>query len=366
MTGDRIAEVVGVARSPVDGAGVLAGAVGAVRTALSDAGVSGSAVGGLLASGPSAIDLADAMCLELSWRTTESDRGSVGAALVGAVDAAASGRSGYVVGVEAFAAAPRERWTDRFGSATPVGGWAGWHAPYGANAGVVTAAIAARAYVERYGLTRTELAQIALVASANAGRGLRLRDYLSARMVADPLCVHDWAEDVGGAAAVVLGAPGSGRGSGPGAIGVAGAGSAYAASPLEEQEAVRPDGVFERAASELLVRSGVEACEVDAVLVGDEDSFAVLTWLEALGFCGRGQAGGFVATGRRISRDGPVPVNPHGGHLGLGRRPDLDLLVEAVSQLRGAAGSAQLRGPPRVAVVGLGGPSAAGCLLLRR
>ncbi|MFF0815751.1 hypothetical protein ACFYVR_11455 [Rhodococcus sp. NPDC003318] len=365
MSGGRRVEVTGVARTPVRDAGVLEAAVAAVRAALRDAGVPGSEVDGVLASGPSAVDVADALGFELSWRVDESDREAVGAALVGAVDVVAAGRVRHLVCVEAFRAAPRTRRPGRFGPAAPVGGRASWHAPYGADDGVVVAALAARAYTERYGLTRAELAQIALVASANTGGGLRLRDYLTAPMVADPLCVYDRAAQAGGAAAVVLGAPevtdDRGR-----SIEIAGVGAAYAVSPLWEQESARSDGPVERAGAGLLARSGHTDRDVDVVLLGDEYASAVLPWLEAFGFCGPGLAGGFVATGRRISRDGPVPVNPHGGHLGLGRRPDLDLMVEAVQQVRGEAGASQLPGPRRVAVVGLAGPTAAGCVLLRR
>lgn len=352
--------VAGVGRAPSGRAGNLAAAVDAVRSALADAGTPGSAVDGLLACGLEVVDVADALGLELSWRAQEPDRHSVGVALAQAVDATAAARIGHLVCVESCAPAPVGPVTaDWFGPGVAVAGAAAWRAPYGADGALVGTALAARAYIERYGLTRTELAQVALVASANGGGDLRLRDYLSAPMLADPLCVHDRARSVGGAAAVVF-APGGAAGSR--VVAVDGAAAAYATGPLPELGAV---GVTARAGAALWTRTRATVDDVDLALLGDEFTFPVLEWLEALGCCGVGDAGGFVATGAAIARDGPFPVNPHGGHLGKGRGPDLDLVVEAVTQLRGEA-TAQLPGSPRVAVVGLAGPAAAGCLLLRR
>lgn len=45
------------------------------------------------------------------------------------------------------------------------------------------------------------------------------------------------------------------------------------------------------------------------------DGFSIITmcWLEALGFCGRGESGPFVADGARIALDGDLPLNTNGG-----------------------------------------------------
>ncbi|MGW6695438.1 thiolase C-terminal domain-containing protein [Rhodococcus sp. NPDC054953] len=354
--------VTGAGRVRVGAGGVAGAAVTAALAALTDAGMPRTEVTGLLAIGCDAVDVADALGLELLWRAQENDTSVVGAGLVQAVDAVAAGRTGTVVCVEALAPDPaRARAVDRFGPAAAVAGRAGWHAPYGADGALVGVALAARAYIERYGLTRTELAQVAMVASANVGGGLRLRDYLAAPMLVDPLCLHDRARPAGGAAAIVLST--RTRDASP-RIRVDGVGAAYAAGPLPEQDAT--DGVAERAAAAMWADLSGAPTDPDVALIGDEFSVAVLWWLEALGRCDAGAAGRFVATGAAISRGGVLPVNPHGGHLGTGRRPDLDLVVEAVAQLRGTAGRAQVRGGPTTAVVGLGGRAAAGCLLLRR
>lgn len=367
MTGERgPVRVAGTGRVPVRDGDVLGAATTAVRAALGDAGIGRTGVTGLLACGVPAVDVADTLGLELNWRAEEFDSDALGTALAQAVDAVAGDRVGNLVCVEAFDAADRHPVVSGPFGGAPIAGWPGWHAPYGADSDLVGCALAARAYTERNGLTRTELAQVALVASSNSGTGLRMRDYLAASMIADPLCGFDRARTVGGAAAIVLGGDGASGESLSAPVSVLGAGGAYGVSPLGELELARQWDAVDRAAAELWSRAPVGVDAVGVAMFGDEFSFRVLRWLEALGFCDTGQAGGYVATGRRIARAGAVPVNPHGGHLGLGRRPDLDLVVEAVAQLRGAAAAAQVAGPPEVAVVGLGGPTRAGCLLLRR
>ncbi|TQF68742.1 hypothetical protein FK531_13140 [Rhodococcus spelaei] len=360
--------ITGVGRAPTGGGGPVAAAATAVRAALSDAGVSGSAVDGLFACGASAATVADGLGLELCWRTEESDRFAVLAVLSQASMAVASGQVRHLVCVEAAEPAPaRLRPPEPFGPVSRAGGWQGWHAPYGADSPLVAAALAARAYVERFGLTRTELAQVVLLASRNGGSipPLGLREYLAAPMLADPLCVYDRAAAVGGAAAVVLSGEDAAVDPRSRPIRVGAVGSAYASSPLPEQLSEVAVSAVHRAGAALWAGCDLRAADVDLALIGDEFSFLVLPWLESLGFCEVGAAGGFVAGGVRIARDGALPVNPGGGQLGRGRRVGLELVVEAVEQLRGSAGSAQV-GDPQVAAVGLGVPTVAGCALLSR
>jgi acetyl-CoA acetyltransferase len=111
-------------------------------------------------------------------------------------------------------------------------------------------------------------------------------------------------------------------------------------------------------------RTDLTPADVDVAELYDGFSFITLAWLEALGFCGHGEAGGFVDGGTRIAREGQLPLNTHGGQLSAGRLHGYGFLHEASVQLWGEAGDRQVPGGPEVAAVGAGGGPLAGCLLL--
>ena len=58
--------------------------------------------------------------------------------------------------------------------------------------------------------------------------------------------------------------------------------------------------------------------------------------LEALGFCGPGEARDFIAEGN-IELGGRLPVNTHGGLLGEAYIHGVNNILEAVRQIRGTA-----------------------------
>ncbi len=105
---------------------------------------------------------------------------------------------------------------------------------------------------------------------------------------------------------------------------------------------------------------------MDVAELYDGFSFIALAWLEALGFCGKGEGGPFVDGGTRIALDGQIPLNTQGGQLSGGRLHGFGFLHEACLQLRGEAGARQVPGSPQVAVAAAGGGSLGGCILLSR
>ncbi len=103
-------------------------------------------------------------------------------------------------------------------------------------------------------------------------------------------------------------------------------------------------------------RAGVRHKDVDLAMIYDSFTITVLTTLENLGFCQRGEGGAFVSGGR-LRFDGELPVNTDGGGLSSnhpGMR-GIFLVIEAVRQLRGECGPRQVK-DCRVALVhGTGG-----------
>jgi acetyl-CoA acetyltransferase len=102
--------------------------------------------------------------------------------------------------------------------------------------------------------------------------------------------------------------------------------------------------------------AGLAPADVDVAELYDSFTITVLLTLEALGFCGRGEAGAFVS-GQRTAPGGDFPLNTNGGGLSYCHPGMYGIftLIEAARQLRGECGDRQVDGA-RVAVAnGTGG-----------
>ena len=124
------------------------------------------------------------------------------------------------------------------------------------------------------------------------------------------------------------------------------------------------------AAASMWERTDLTPADVDVAQLYDGFSILAMVWLEALGFCGRGEGGPFVADGSAIALDGAVPLNTAGGQLSGGRLHGFGLIHEACVQLRGEGGERQVLRPggrrPRWRRWPTAGGPIAGSLLLTR
>ena len=95
-----------------------------------------------------------------------------------------------------------------------------------------------------------------------------------------------------------------------------------------------------------LMRAGVTHDDIDLAMIYDSFTYTVLASLEALGFCGQGEGPDFVAN-QRTAPGGTFPMNTNGGGLSYTHSGmyGIFLLIEAVRQLRGEAGSRQVYSP---------------------
>jgi acetyl-CoA acetyltransferase len=71
-------------------------------------------------------------------------------------------------------------------------------------------------------------------------------------------------------------------------------------------------------------------------MIYENFSPVVFLQLEALGFCGPGEARDFIVDGN-TDLDGSLPLNPHGGLLGEAYIHGMNNIVEGVRQIRGTA-----------------------------
>ena len=232
-------------------------------------------------------------------------------------------------------------------------------------------ALHTRRHMHLYGTTKEQLGWLAINSRRNAALNpraayrdpLTMDDYLSARMISDPFGLFDCDVPVDGSVAfVVSSADAAADCDHPVRVGACGGSLGLGGW---DQRPDYPKMASVEAAAEMWSRTDLTPADVDVAQLYDGFTFLTLAWLEALGFCGDGEAGPFVEGATRIALDGTLPLNTYGGQLSAGRMHGNWILHEACLQLRGEAGPRQIRRRD-VAVVSNGGGPIAGCILLTR
>src|SRR5262249_30315028 len=117
-------------------------------------------------------------------------------------------------------------------------------------------------------------------------------------------------------------------------------------------------------AEQLWARADLRPDDVDTIQLYDGFSWLTLAWIEALGFCQRGEAGPFVEGGP-VRLGGGLPLHTWGGQPPRRRLRRLRFLAEGIRQVRRECGPRQVP-DCEVALVAAGGGPIAGCLLLTR
>jgi acetyl-CoA acetyltransferase len=333
-------------------------------------------------AGPTTPEVQDAMRLRLNWHDGGLEGPGQLRAVFSACLAVAAGLARHVVVYRTVTESTAQGGGGRqgisgsaAGRVPRLGGFMQWTLPFGAvSAGNWIAWVAQRRMYE-FGLRREQLAQIALNGRRNAELNpkaiyrdpLSLEQYLSARMISTPLCLYDCDAPCDGSTAVVVSHLDY-AGDAPRPVAHVNAiGTAIRGRPSWDQFDDMTTMAARDAAASMWQRTDLRPADVDIAQLYDGFSILTLVWLEALGFCGRGESGEFVEGGKRIARDGELPLNTSGGQLSAGRLHGFGLLHEACLQLRGDSGARQVEvrgGNPHVAVVAAGGGPIAGSVLL--
>lgn len=223
-----------------------------------------------------------------------------------------------------------------------------WTRPQGLLRPVDEVAVLTRRYMHDHGLTREQLAEVALSMRTYAhnnpralmgARLLSMDDYLGARMISDPLCLFDNCLESDGAVALVL--VRSDRAvdcrKPPVHIHAFSQGMKPQHQLMTDYHSADPlRSSSWTCAANLWRQSDIKAADIDVAQIYDAFSPLVLFSLEAYGFCGRGEAGDFIANGT-LRPGGRLPVNTSGGSLAEVYLHGMNLMTEAVKQLRGEA-----------------------------
>jgi acetyl-CoA acetyltransferase len=191
-----------------------------------------------------------------------------------------------------------------------------------------------------------------------------MEDYLSSKMISDPLCLFDCDIAVDGVTALIVSTADYAPDVPTTAIHFEAVGSALQGRASWDQWEDMGETAAASAGKHLWSRTDLKPADVDVANLYDGFSVLSLFWLEGLGFCGKGEGGPFVEGGKRIALDGELPLATSGGQLSAGRLHGFGHLYQACLQLRGQAEERQVKAA-KVAVTSAGAGPLASCLLLR-
>jgi acetyl-CoA acetyltransferase len=324
-------------------------------------------------SGASLRDMHDALGIKPNWVAGGVESPGQLGAVVDAMLAVAGGMADHVLCWRSIwegtaqGAGRRQGYGARGGRPT---GMMAWQLPFGATAANL-AAMQVRARMIRYGLTREQLASIAIVERANARLNpsaiysdpLDLESYLSARMVSDPLCMYDCDIACDGATAFVISRVEHAAALDHPSVTVEALDCAHHDRFMWEggEDITRISSRW----STIWERTDYTVADVDYASLYDGFSVFVLCWLEDFGFCKVGESGEFIADQARISLGGDLPINTAGGQLSGGRLHGFGHLHEACLQVRGEAGDRQVD-DVALAAVGVGAANSGTTAMLLR
>ncbi|RSU55085.1 thiolase family protein [Sphingobium yanoikuyae] len=379
ITGIGMSEVgVRLTRSP------LGLTLDAVREAIADAGLTLDQIDGVATypgkmstflgfSPVSSDDVIEILGLNTRWHIGAAEATAQLGAIAEAVMAVKAGLARHVLCFrtvyEAAALArpeefpPMERRKD-------VSGNSQWVSPFGAFSAANWTAQFAMRHMKRYGLTREQLAQVALNDHANAARNpraivkkpLTMDEYMAARMISSPFCLYDCDRFTDASTVLIVSAGDALDEVKTTPIRIAASAGSVERYSWDQAEwaSAYPTG------RDLWKNTDYTAKDVDTVQFYDGFAFQPITWLEGLDFCDVGEGGQFLEGGKRIALDGELPMNTGGGQLGWGRLHGFGFAYESVVQLRGEGGERQIAGDPKVAVATSGGGPMAAALLLAK
>ena len=362
--------------------------VEAALAAIADAGLTVSEIDGLATypgagggpagfAGPGTPEVQDALRLRLDWHAGGIEGPAQLSAVVNGAMAVATGLARHVLCYRTVTEATEQGSGGRGGIGTGVprmGGTLQWSIPVRAYSAACWLAMNAQRHFHEFGTTREQLGMIPVTQRRHAALNpkavyrepMTLEDYLSARMITTPFGLYDCDAPVDGSTAVIVSSADYAPDAPHPPARLEAVGTALRGRPSWDQFDDMTTMAARDAAASMWERTELRPSDVDVAELYDGFSFLTLCWLEALGFCGRGEGGSFVEHGTRIGLDGELPLNTHGGQLSAGRLHGFGFIHEAVTQLRGDGGERQVREPPEIAVVANGGGPIAGCMLLSR
>jgi acetyl-CoA acetyltransferase len=221
--------------------------------------------------------------------------------------------------------------------------------PYGAGGPNAVFAMLTAHYMRTFGACREDFGKLCIAQRENALRfphallrkPLTMEEYLSARLVADPLRLYDCVMPCAGAEAFLVMGRQRAEDLGLSFVRVLGTmerHNTFADDPIQ----TRGGWTLDR--EELFGQAGVRHEDIDFLQTYDDYPVMSAVQIEDLGFCGKGEAAQFIRD-HTFTFDGSFPMNTSGGQLSVGQAGAAGGylgLTEAIRQLTGTALGAQV------------------------
>lgn len=231
---------------------------------------------------------------------------------------------------------------------------------------LASAALQARAYMNAYGITEEQCAEVSVKNHRNAIKNpiaqlpleITVNDVMASPYIAEPLKLLDCAPISDGASAIILANESRAKKAARKPVWVKGMGYNCDAFHLGDRDLSKVAALTE--ASRIaygMAGIGDPVKEIDLLEVYDAFSYMELMWIEGLGLCDGGAAARLTESGK-TSLEGEIPVNASGGCIsgnpvlvaGLNR------IIECVLQIRGGAEEHQVEGAGTAVAQGINGP----------
>jgi acetyl-CoA acetyltransferase len=262
--------------------------------------------------------------------------------------------------------------------ATPLGTMQPTHefeVPYGLLVPAQWFSLQAVRHMHEYGTTPRQFGAVAVAMRRHAGLNPRalmrdpitLEDHAQSRRITNTFRLLDCCIEADGAVAAVVTTVERARDLPRSPVRILGAAEGHPDSP--SSIVTRPDltqvGIA-KGAPAAFAQAGLAPDDVDVAEIYDCFTYCVISQIEQIGFCRKGEGGPFVEGGR-IEIGGALPVNTHGGLLSEAHgMSGLNHLAEAVRQVRGDAGGTQVADVEVALVAGYGDFGDGSLLLLAR
>ncbi len=216
------------------------------------------------------------------------------------------------------------------------------------------AAMQAKRYMYKYGITSEQCAKVAVKNRANAKNNplaqepmdITIEDVLSSKMLSSPIRLLDAKPTSDGACAMILAPEAKAKKITRKPVWILGASNCYETHYLGDRDLADCDALT-KAAQKAYSMAGIKnpLRQIDVAEISEEYTYQELLWMEGLGFCNRGEAGKLIDRGV-TKMGGKLPVNPSGGVLSGNPTgvAGMTRVAEAVLQLRGEGSDRQVEG----------------------